>query len=57
MVYLMNLPGGWVADRILGQRRAVLYGGVIIALGHFSMSVGSVLKSLRKSTPQAMRRP
>src|SRR4029077_9261263 len=37
MVYLMNLPGGWIADRILGQRRAVLYGGLIIALGHFSM--------------------
>src|SRR3984893_10664233 len=38
-VYLMNLPGGWVADRILGQRRAVLYGGIIIALGHFSMAI------------------
>jgi POT family proton-dependent oligopeptide transporter len=33
-VYLLSLPGGWVADRILGQRRAVLYGGVIIALGN-----------------------
>jgi POT family proton-dependent oligopeptide transporter len=39
MVYLMNLPGGWVADRILGQRRAVLYGGIVIALGHFSMAI------------------
>ena len=39
LVYLMNLPGGWIADRILGQRRAVLYGGVIIALGHFSMAI------------------
>ncbi len=39
MVYLMNLPGGWVADRILGQRRSVLYGGIIIAMGHFSMAV------------------
>jgi proton-dependent oligopeptide transporter, POT family len=33
-VYLLSLPGGWVADRILGQRKAVLYGGVIIALGN-----------------------
>ena len=33
-VYLLSLPGGWVADRILGQRRAVLYGGIIIALGN-----------------------
>jgi POT family proton-dependent oligopeptide transporter len=33
MVYLLSLPGGWVADRITGQRRAVLYGGILIALG------------------------
>ncbi|MFN0104831.1 MAG: peptide MFS transporter [Bryobacteraceae bacterium] len=33
-VYLLSLPGGWVADRILGQRNAVLYGGIIIALGN-----------------------
>jgi len=32
MVYLMSLPGGWLADRIVGQRRAVLYGGILIAL-------------------------
>jgi proton-dependent oligopeptide transporter, POT family len=38
-VYLMALPGGWLADRILGQRRAVLWGGVIIAAGHFSLAV------------------
>ena len=31
MVYLMSLPGGWVADRLIGQRRAVLYGGILIA--------------------------
>jgi POT family proton-dependent oligopeptide transporter len=35
MVYLLSLPGGWVADRITGQRRAVLYGGILIALGQF----------------------
>lgn len=34
MVYLLGVPGGWMADRFLGQRRAVLYGGIIIALGH-----------------------
>ncbi len=33
MVYLMGLPGGWVADRIFGQRRAVLYGGILIVAG------------------------
>lgn len=39
MVYLMSVPGGWIADRITGQRRAVLWGGVTIALGHFSMAM------------------
>jgi POT family proton-dependent oligopeptide transporter len=40
-VYLLALPGGWVADRLVGQRRAVLYGGVLIAAGHFSMALAS----------------
>ena len=39
MVYLMSLPGGWLADRVIGQRRAVLYGGILIAAGHFSLAV------------------
>jgi len=39
MIYLFSVPGGWVADRIIGLRRAVLFGGVIIALGHFSMAI------------------
>jgi proton-dependent oligopeptide transporter, POT family len=42
-VYVLALPGGWLADRIFGQRRAVFYGGVIIALGHFTMAVPSEL--------------
>ncbi len=37
MVYLMGLPGGWVADRIFGQRRAVLYGGILIVAGEFAL--------------------
>src|ERR1044071_4267661 len=42
MVYMTTLPGGWVADRLIGQRRAVLYGGIIIAAGHFSMAFSSL---------------
>ncbi|HEX7047280.1 MAG TPA: peptide MFS transporter [Gammaproteobacteria bacterium] len=38
-VYLTALPGGWMADRLLGQQRAVWYGGIIIALGHFTMAL------------------
>jgi POT family proton-dependent oligopeptide transporter len=37
-VYLLALPGGWIADRLLGQRRAVLVGGCLIAAGHFSLA-------------------
>jgi POT family proton-dependent oligopeptide transporter len=37
-VYMMSVPGGWIADRFLGARLAVLVGGVVIALGHFSMA-------------------
>jgi POT family proton-dependent oligopeptide transporter len=41
MVYLMCLGGGWVADRIMGQRRAVLVGCVLISLGEFCLVVPS----------------
>ncbi len=37
MVYLATLPGGWIADRLLGQRRTVLIGGITIVIGSFSM--------------------
>ena len=42
MVYLTALPGGWVADRLIGPQQAVLYGGILIACGHFSMAVATL---------------
>src|SRR4030095_9069986 len=33
--FMTPLIGGWIADRFLGARAAVLWGGVIIAIGHF----------------------
>ena len=36
-VYLTALPGGMIADRLLGAKLAVLLGGIVIACGHFSM--------------------
>lgn len=38
-LYLATLPGGWLADNLLGQKRAVLYGAIIIALGHLSIAL------------------
>jgi POT family proton-dependent oligopeptide transporter len=39
LVYLLALPGGWVADKMWGKKKAVFVGGCIIAAGHFSMAV------------------
>ena len=39
LVYLTALPGGWIADRFLGQRRSTLYGGVVIMCGHISLAI------------------
>lgn len=38
-VYLASLPGGWIADRWLGLRRSIWYGGILIALGHLSIAL------------------
>ena len=42
LVYLTSLPGGWIADRFLGQRRATLYGGILIMLGHIALAFPSL---------------
>jgi POT family proton-dependent oligopeptide transporter len=42
LVYLVSLPGGWIADRRLGQRRATLWGGAVIMAGHVSLAVPSL---------------
>lgn len=40
-VYLMAVPGGWLADKFIGLRRAVLYGGIIIMIGHILLALPS----------------
>jgi POT family proton-dependent oligopeptide transporter len=40
-IYLMSLPGGWIADRFIGQRMAVLLGGIVIMCGHISLAIPS----------------
>lgn len=38
-VYMLAIPGGFIADRLLGARRAVMLGGTMIALGHYALAV------------------
>ena len=40
-VYLLSILGGFIADNFIGSRRAVLWGGTIIACGHYSMAIHS----------------
>jgi POT family proton-dependent oligopeptide transporter len=39
LVYILALPGGWIADNLWGPRKAVWVGGWIIAIGHFTMAI------------------
>ncbi len=38
-VYLLTLPGGWLADNIFGQRKAIWYGGILIMIGHLILAI------------------
>jgi len=38
-VYLLTLPGGWLADNIFGQKKAIWYGGIIIMIGHIILAI------------------
>jgi POT family proton-dependent oligopeptide transporter len=38
-VYFLGLPGGWLSDRLLGGKRAVWYGGLIIFAGHVVLAI------------------
>ncbi|MDB4134386.1 peptide MFS transporter [Flavobacteriaceae bacterium] len=39
LVYVASIPGGWIADNILGQKKSVLYGGILLVLGHSILAV------------------
>jgi proton-dependent oligopeptide transporter, POT family len=38
-VYLFSVPGGWIADRLIGQRKAVFWGGIVIAIGNLILAI------------------
>jgi Dipeptide/tripeptide permease len=39
MVYVMSIPGGIIADKILGQKKSVLVGGIFLVAGHSILAV------------------
>ncbi|KAB1153842.1 peptide MFS transporter [Tenacibaculum aiptasiae] len=39
LVYLMSIPGGWIADKVLGQKKSVLYGGILLVAGHSVLAI------------------
>ncbi len=41
-VYVASLPGGWVADRLLGLRRAIFIGAMLITGGHLSIGLSGL---------------
>lgn len=40
-VYLSSLPGGWIADKLLGLQRAILWGAILISAGHIAIGVSA----------------
>ena len=40
-VYFMGLPGGWIADRLIGSQKAIWYGGIVIMSGHIVLAIPS----------------
>jgi proton-dependent oligopeptide transporter, POT family len=43
LAYLASVPGGWIADNLLGQRQSVFYGGILISLGNFILFFHGVI--------------
>jgi POT family proton-dependent oligopeptide transporter len=45
-VYVVALPGGWIADRLIGTQAAALSGGIIIAIGHLLLGFSGEAQSI-----------
>ncbi len=53
-VYLLALPGGWLADRLFGLKKSVWYGGIIIAAGHFTMALPGIMALVNGHSTQKL---
>ncbi|PWH85791.1 peptide MFS transporter [Brumimicrobium oceani] len=38
-VYVASIPGGWIADKFLGQKKTVMYGGLLLCIGHGVLAI------------------
>ncbi len=56
-VYSAPFIGGMLADRLLGQRRAIYIGGVLMALAHFILTTHSILVAGLQATPAPGAQP
>ena len=43
LVYVMSIPGGILADRVLGQKKTVLIGGILIAIGQLVLAIDNIV--------------
>ena len=43
LVYIAAIPGGWIADNLLGQKKTVMLGGILLCLGHGILAFDSEL--------------
>jgi len=39
LVYVASIPGGLIADKMIGQKKAVLFGGLILVAGHTVLAI------------------
>ena len=39
LVYVASIPGGWIADKFLGQKKSVLFGGILLVAGHSILAI------------------
>ena len=39
LVYVASIPGGLIADKLLGQKKSVLYGGILLVAGHSILAI------------------
>ncbi|OUB06463.1 MFS transporter [Bacillus thuringiensis serovar yunnanensis] len=46
LVYMSSVAGGWIADRLLGNRKTVFYGGILIMIGHVILTLPNSITTL-----------